>query len=103
MGKNIPDGLWSGFHWYYGAYKGNKINDDLYSTYVKDTNAPHPAGYVGETHTSVIAYANAIQKAGSTESDKVIAALEDLEFDSCKGMRKIRKAPLLPDPCLCRF
>ena len=92
MGKNTPDGLWSGFHWYYGAYKGNKINDDLYATYVKETNDPHPAGYVGETHTSVLAYANAIQKSGSTETDKVIAALEDLEFDSCKGKRKIRKA-----------
>ena len=91
MGKNTPPGLWSGFHWYHGAYEGHKINDDLYNAYVKETNDPHPAGYVGETHTSVLAYASAIQKAGSTETDAVIAALEDLEFDSCKGMRKIRK------------
>jgi branched-chain amino acid transport system substrate-binding protein len=91
MGKNTPPGLWSGFHWYHGAYVGNKINDDLYAEYVKATNDPHPAGYVGETHTSVLAYAAAIQKAGNTETDAVIAALEDLEFDSCKGMRKIRK------------
>lgn len=91
MGKNTPEGLWSGFHWYYGAYRGNKINDDLYDAYVKMTNDPHPAGYVGETHASVLAYAAAIQKAGSTETSQVIAALEGLEFDSCKGMRKIRK------------
>ena len=82
MGKNTPPGLWSGFHWYHGAYVGNKINDDLYAEYVKASNDPHPAGYVGETHTSVLAYAAAIQKAGNTETDAVIAALEDLEFDS---------------------
>lgn len=91
MGKNTPPGLWSGFHWYHGAYEGHKINDDLYAAYVKATNDPHPAGYVGETHASVLAYASAIQKAGGTETEQVIAALEDLEFDSCKGMRKIRK------------
>lgn len=91
MGKNTPEGLWSGFHWYYGAYRGHKINDDLYDAYVKMTNDPHPAGYVGEAHASVLAYASAIQKAGSTDTDKVISALEGLEFDSCKGMRKIRK------------
>jgi branched-chain amino acid transport system substrate-binding protein len=91
MGKNTPAGLWSGFHWYYGAYRGHKINDDLYDAYVKMTNDKNPAGYVGEAHASVLAYASAIQKAGSTDTEKVIAALEDLEFDSCKGMRKIRK------------
>jgi branched-chain amino acid transport system substrate-binding protein len=91
MGKNTPAGLWSGFHWYYGAYRGHKINDDLYDAFVKMTNDKNPAGYVGEAHASVLAYASAIQKAGSTDTDKVIAALEDLEFDSCKGMRKIRK------------
>jgi len=91
MGKNTPEGIWSGFHWYYGAYEGHKINDDLYAAYVKETGDPHPAGYMGEAHASVLAYASAIQKAGSTDTDKVIAALEDLEFDSCKGMRKIRK------------
>ncbi len=91
MGKNTPPGLWSGFHWFYGANVGNKINDDLYDAYVKMTGDKYPAGYVGETHTSVLAYANAIQKAGSTDTNAVIAALEGLEFDSCKGMRKIRK------------
>ena len=91
MGKNTPEGLWSGFHWYYGAYEGHKINDDLYAAYVKETNDPHPGGYVGETHASVLAYATAIQKAGGTETEQIIAALEGLEFDSCKGMRKIRK------------
>ena len=29
MGKSTPPGLWSGFHWFYGAYKGHQINDDL--------------------------------------------------------------------------
>ena len=91
MGKNTPEGLWSGFHWYYGAYVGHKINDDLYAAYVKETNDPHPAGYVGEAHASVLAYAGAIQKAGSTDTAQVIAALEGLEFDTCKGMRTIRK------------
>ncbi|MCY0096807.1 ABC transporter substrate-binding protein [Hoeflea ulvae] len=91
MGKNTPEGLWSGFHWYYGAYEGHKINDDLYAAYVKETGDQHPAGYMGEAHASVLAYASAIQKAGSTDTEKVIAALEDLEFDTCKGMRKIRK------------
>ena len=51
MGKSTPPGLWSGFHWFYGAYKGHKINDDLYDAYVKMTGDKYPAGYVGEAHT----------------------------------------------------
>ena len=70
MGKNTPPGLWSGFHWFYGAYKGHKINDDLYDAYVKTTGDKYPAVYVGEAHRSVLAYASAIQKAGSTDTDK---------------------------------
>lgn len=91
MGKATPAGLWSGFHWYFGAYKGRKINDELYDAYVKMTGDPYPAGYVGEAHAAVLAYAAAIQKAGSTETPQVIAALEGLTFDSCKGERTIRK------------
>lgn len=91
MGKNTPDGLWSGFHWYYGAYRGHKINDDLYDAYVAETGDPDPAGYVGEAHAAVLAYAAAILKAGSTDTSAIIPALEGLEFDSCKGMRKFRK------------
>lgn len=91
MGKNTPPGLWSGFHWYFGAYKGRKINDDLYDAYVKQTGDKFPAGYVGEAHAAVLAYAAAIQKAGGTETAQVIRALEGLTFDTCKGERTIRK------------
>ncbi len=91
LGKSTPAGLWAGIHWYFGAYRGQKINDDLYDAYVKATGNKFPAGYVGEGHAGVLAYASAIQRAGSTETQAVIGALEGMTFDSCKGKRTFRK------------
>jgi len=91
LGKSTPPGLWAGIHWYFGAYRGNKINDDLYDAYVKATGNKFPAGYVGEGHAGVLAYASAIQRAGSTETQAVIGALEGMSFESCKGKRTFRK------------
>ncbi len=91
LGKSTPVGLWAGIHWYFGAYRGNAINDALYDAYVKSTGNPFPAGYVGEGHAGVLAYAAAIQRAGSTETGAVIGALEGMSFASCKGKRTFRK------------
>ena len=47
-------------------------------------------GWAAEAHAAVLAYAGAIEKTGSTETDDVIAGLKGLRFDSATGERHIR-------------
>ncbi|WP_299565427.1 ABC transporter substrate-binding protein [uncultured Sulfitobacter sp.] len=89
MGDQTP-AHWSGFHWYYEANKGNPLSDDLYAKYVEATGDTYPMGWAAEAHAAVLAYAGAIEKAGSTETDDVIAGLKGLRFDSATGERHIR-------------
>lgn len=89
MGSNTPD-HWVGSHWYYGAYVDkNPIAKKLYDDYVKTYNR-EPDGWVGDTYSAVLAYKAAIEKARSTDTAKVITALEGLTFDSPSGQRTIR-------------
>lgn len=81
---------WSGFHWYFEANKGNPLSDSLYDRYVERTGDKYPMGWAAEAHAAILAYAGAIEKADSTETSDVIAALKGLSFDSATGMRHIR-------------
>lgn len=89
--QNLPNNFWSGSHWYYGSYLDIKTGRALYDDYVKRTGDKTPTGYVGPAHTALYAYAHAIQAAGSTDTDAVIAALENINFESAKGKISFRK------------
>ncbi|MHA6642763.1 ABC transporter substrate-binding protein [Mesorhizobium sp. A623] len=89
--QNLPNNFWSGTHWYYGSYQDIKAGRDLYEAYVERTGDKIPTGYVGPAHMALHAYANAIQAAGSTETDAVINALENIQFESAKGPLSFRK------------
>lgn len=90
--QNLPDNFWSGSHWYYGSYQDIKAGRELYQEYTKRTGDKVPTGYIGPAHMAIHAYAHAIQAAGSTDTDAVINALENIQFESAKGQLSFRKA-----------
>jgi branched-chain amino acid transport system substrate-binding protein len=89
MGNQVPRG-WTGFHWYYKANAGNPLSDMLYDEYVKRSGSQYPLGWAAEAQAGILAYKAAIEKAGSTETQAVIAGLKGLTFDSATGSRTIR-------------
>jgi branched-chain amino acid transport system substrate-binding protein len=91
LGKNTPDTLWTGMHWYYGGYQNLPLGKALYDDYVAKTGDKYPIGFVNEGHSAVLGYAAAVAKAGSTESAAVIAAMEGMTFDTAKGPVTFRK------------
>lgn len=91
LGSNTPENVWIGTHYYHGGYMDNPVNQAFYKAYVARTGNEWPMGFPGEAHAAVLAYAAAIEKAGSTETADVIAALEGLSLNTDKGMRTLRK------------
>lgn len=91
LGRRTPENYWSGDHWYYGAYLGNPISDQLYAAYVARTGDKFPDGYVAATHTAIRGVAAAAKAVGSMATAKLIEGFEDLTFDSAKGPVHIRK------------
>ncbi len=56
-----------------------------------------PADWAIMTYDGLIALTEAIKKANSTDSDKVVAALEGMNFKSLRGMRYIRAEDHMAD------
>ncbi len=90
LGSDVPDNLWLGLHWYYGGYTDTAAGRALYDEYLRHTGDPLPLGFLNEGHSAITAYAAALRKAGEAASDKVIAALAGLDFDSAKGRVTLR-------------
>ena len=86
--QTIP--YWTTTHWFPGANQGNPMNDRLYKDYVARTGNKNPLGWLAEGHNAVYAYKAAIEKAKSTETAAVIAALKGLTWDSATGPRTMR-------------
>jgi len=93
MQKSTPANLWSISYWVPGtdAGKRNALSTPLYDAYVKLTNDKSPPSIVQSSHRCALALFNAIQKAGGTETEAVITALEGLDFDTAVGKYHIRK------------
>ena len=93
MQKSTPANLWSISYWVPGTEAGRKhpMSAALYDGYVKLTNDRNPPSIVQSSHRCALALFNAIEKAKSTETDAVIAALEGLDFETATGKYHIRK------------
>lgn len=89
--KGTPKGMWTGHHWYHGAYENDPISKALYNEIVARTGDKYPQGYTGEAHSAILAIANGIKRAQKTETDALISAMEGMSFDTCKGSRTFRK------------
>ncbi|MBT9290362.1 substrate-binding domain-containing protein [Prosthecodimorpha staleyi] len=82
-------GTEGGIYYYYGFPK-NPQNDWLKTEYQKRFNAP-PDFFVAGGFSAAAALVAGLTKAGSTDSEKLIAAMEGLSFETPKGTMTFRK------------
>jgi branched-chain amino acid transport system substrate-binding protein len=82
-------GMEGTIYYYYGFPK-NPMNDWLVTEHQKDFNIP-PDFFTCGGMAAASAVVTAIQKAGGTDTEKLIAAMEGMEFDTPKGKMIFRK------------
>ena len=86
--KRLP-GL-EGATYYYYAIPKNPINEWLVTEHQKRFNAP-PDFFTAGGFAAAMAAVTAVQKSKSTDTEKLIAAMEGMEFDTPKGKMMFRK------------
>lgn len=79
-----------GATYYYYELPKNPVNDWLVKTYQERFQSP-PDFFVAGGMAAGIAVVRALEKAGGTDTDKLIAAMEGLSFDTPKGKMTFRK------------
>ena len=76
--------------YYYYENPNNPVNDWLVKEHMKRFNEP-PDFFTCGGFAAASAIISAITKAGSTDTEKLIATMEGMEFMTPKGMMKFRK------------
>jgi branched-chain amino acid transport system substrate-binding protein len=79
-----------GATYYYYEHPKNAVNQWLVSEHQKRFNSP-PDFFTAGGMSAGIAAVEALKKAGSTETEKLIAAMEGMSFDTPKGRMTFRK------------
>jgi len=87
--KQFP-GLEGAIYYYWGFPK-NPVNDWLVSEYKKKNNGAPPDFFVAGGMAAGMAVVAAIKKAGSTDTENLISAMEGMQFDTPKGKMTFRK------------
>ncbi len=87
LGADTPD-IYSEYDYYYKAYSTPQ-NQSFVSDYQAKYNNP-PGSWALHGYMSVLAYKAAIEKAGSTDVSKVMAAFDGLTFPAPQGDVTIR-------------
>jgi branched-chain amino acid transport system substrate-binding protein len=77
--------------YYYYGFPKNKVNDWLVAEYRKRYGGLPPDFFVAGGMSAGIAVVEAIKKAGGTDTEKLIAAMEGMSFQSPKGLMTFRK------------
>jgi len=80
--KRLP-GMEGSTYYYYDIPK-NPVNDWLVAEHQKRFNSP-PDFFTAGGFAAAMAVVTAVQKAKSTDTEKLIAAMEGMEFDTPKG------------------
>lgn len=83
-------GIEGAIYYYYGFPK-NKINDWLVAEHKKRFGGAPPDFFTAGGMAAGIAVVEAIKKAGGTDTEKLITAMEGMSFDSPKGTMTFRK------------
>ena len=86
--KRLP-GMEGATYYYYGIPK-NPINDWLVAEHEKRFKSP-PDFFTAGGFAAAMAVVTAVKKAKSTDTEKLIAAMEGMEFDTPKGKMIFRK------------
>jgi branched-chain amino acid transport system substrate-binding protein len=76
--------------YYYYAFPKNKMNDWLVAEHTKRFKAP-PDMFTAGGFAAASAVYTALSKSASTDSEKLIATMEGMEFDTPKGKMNFRK------------
>ena len=79
-----------GATYYYYEHPKNKVNQWLVAEHQKRFNSP-PDFFTAGGMSAGIAIVEAIRKAGSTDTEKLIAAMEGMSFETPKGTMTFRK------------
>ncbi len=83
-------GVEGAIYYYYGFPK-NKVNDWLVTEHRKRFAGAQPDFFTAGGMAAGIAVVEAIKKAGGTDTEKLIVAMEGLSFQSPKGQMTFRK------------
>jgi branched-chain amino acid transport system substrate-binding protein len=75
---------------YYFHWPGSKKNQDFVKAYF-GKNKEYPSAWSAQGYDGIYFLAEAVKKAGSTDAEKVIAALEGLTIDAPRGKATLRK------------
>jgi branched-chain amino acid transport system substrate-binding protein len=86
--RNYP-GMEGAIYYYYGFPK-NPMNDWLVAEHQKRFNAP-PDFFTAGGFAAASAVLTAVEKAGGTDTEKLIAAMEGMTFETPKGPMTFRK------------
>ena len=82
-------GVEGAIYYYYG-FPRNKMNDWLVKEHEKRYGQP-PDFFTAGGFAAAMAVVDAIKKAGGTDTEKLIAAMEGMSFDTPKGTMTFRK------------
>jgi branched-chain amino acid transport system substrate-binding protein len=77
--------------YYYYAFPKNKVNDWLVAEHRKRFAGAYPDFFTAGGMAAGIAIVEAIRKAGGTDTEKLIAAMAGMSFQSPKGQMTFRK------------
>jgi branched-chain amino acid transport system substrate-binding protein len=89
MGKEMPTGIIADQRYYF-HWPNSKRNMDFVKAY-QAANKEYPSAWAMQGYDGVYFLAEAVKKAGSLDTEKVIAALEGLTIDSPRGKATLRK------------
>ena len=88
--KAFP-GMEGSAYYYHGMIKNNEMNDWLITEHKKRFKGMPPDFFHCGGFAAAVFVAKAIEKAGSTDTEKLIAAMEGLEWMTPKGKMIMRK------------
>jgi len=91
VGGAAYDGVVGGTNYYWELENSIPSAKAFNNTYRKLSNGSPPSDYGAYGYSGVSALLAATRAAGSTDADKVIAALEALKYDKYKGLQYFRK------------
>jgi branched-chain amino acid transport system substrate-binding protein len=77
--------------YYYYAFPKNRVNDWLVAEHRKRFGGTPPDFFTAGGMAAGIAIVEAIKRAGSTDTEKLIAAMEGMSFETPKGTMTFRK------------
>jgi branched-chain amino acid transport system substrate-binding protein len=88
--SEVPEGLWTAAHGYWFDHPGTKQNKQWVDKFVH-IYGEYPHIVAHDAYGIMYLYKKAIEKAGSTDTEAVIQAMETMEFDTPGYKRKFRK------------